>query len=207
MKLKYPMLASLILAPSIAFSAVTVKVPNGIQVLTVNEKDSGYSSFGFDSKSDIQLEDGVNQIVFRISKIVMETGSEKTKYKSQPLVATFEGKDAVLSFDVPNIKTLYEGSMFNDNPTFDINVSSGEVVNVNKGQLGLTFSLAADMVKEIENYNQTDLPASLKNYRNPTLLVNEKTTDHYDSLKTTFKSASLEDRKKFLTWAISNLDD
>lgn len=88
MRLTKTLLASLILAPTLAYSSVTIDVPSGIQLLTINGKDAGYSNFGFDSKDNIVLDNGVNQLVFRISKIVMETGSDKTKFKSQPLVAT-----------------------------------------------------------------------------------------------------------------------
>ncbi|GAL32959.1 putative secreted protein [Vibrio maritimus] len=207
MKLKQTILAGLLMAPFFTHSAVTVEVPTGLQMLTVNGKDAGYSNFGFDSNKNIQLEDGVNQIAFRISKIVRETGQEKTKYKSQPMVATFYGKDALITFKVPNITTLAEGSVYNDNPTFELIVKSGEINNIAKGQLGVTFALAADLEKEIATFNKTKAPASLANYQKIAPEVPTLSGDSYTDLKASFKAASLEERKKFLTWAISNLDE
>lgn len=208
MRLTKTLLASLILAPSLAYSSVTIDVPSGIQLLTVNGKDAGYSNFGFDSKDNIVLDNGVNQLVFRISKIVMETGSDKTKFKSQPLVATFDTKDKDISISVPNIKTLQQGMEFNSKPTFELVSDSKALVGVKKDQLGLTFSLTADMAQEVKDYNQTNAVASLSHYsQSNTKTVDIQLDDVYQSLKRSFKSASYEERKKFLTWAISNLEE
>ncbi|MGR5305027.1 YccT family protein [Vibrio mediterranei] len=209
MRLTKTLLASLILAPSLAYSSVTIDVPSGIQLLTVNGKDAGYSNFGFDSKDNIVLDNGVNQLVFRISKIVMETGSDKTKFKSQPLVAMFDAKDKDISISVPNIKTLQQGMEFNSKPTFELVSDSKALVGVKKDQLGLTFSLTADMAQEVKDYNQTNAVASLSHYSqsNTKTVDIQLDDDVYQSLKRSFKSASYEERKKFLTWAISNLEE
>lgn len=209
MRLTKTLLASLILAPTLAYSSVTIDVPSGIQLLTINGKDAGYSNFGFDSKDNIVLDNGVNQLVFRISKIVMETGSDKTKFKSQPLVATFNAKDQDVSISVPNIKTLQQGMEFNSNPTFELMSDSGTLSDVKKDQLGLTFSLTADMAQEVKDYNQTNAVASLSRYSqsNPEATKVQLDGNAYQDLKRSFKSASYEERKKFLTWAISNLEE
>ncbi|GAL26908.1 DUF2057 family protein [Vibrio maritimus] len=208
MKIAKTLLAGIVLAPTMAYSAVTLDVPKGLQLLTVNGKDAGYSNFGFDSKDDIVLENGVNQLVFRISKIVMETGSDKTKFKSQPLVATFETSDKAISISVPNVQTLQQGMEFNSKPEFDITTNGKPIPDVKKDQLGLTFSLTADMAQEVNDYNQTNAVASLSQFTQTSKVqATELNSDAYQEMKSSFKSASYEERKKFLTWAISNLEE
>jgi uncharacterized protein YccT (UPF0319 family) len=65
------------------------------------------------------------------------------------------------------------------------------------------------MAQEVKDYNQTNAVASLSHYSqsNTEAVDTQLDDDVYQSLKHSFKSASYEERKKFLTWAISNLEE
>lgn len=209
MKLAKTLLAGLILAPTMVYSAVTVNVPKGVQILTINGEDAGYSSFGFDYKEQIELDNGVGQIVFRIAKIVYESGSDKTKFKSQPLVATFELSDSNVDITVPKITTFQQGMEFNNSPSFEIVRNNEPISSIKKDQLSLGFNLASDMVKEVDTYNRSNEIASLSHYKNiapqtTEVILND---DSYKTLKSAYTQATKEERKKFLTWAISNLEN
>ncbi|WP_117234532.1 DUF2057 family protein [Vibrio maerlii] len=205
---KKSIIAALALVPTLATAEVTIDIPKGVQLLTVNQEDAGYSSLGFDYKDNLILRDGVNQVVFRISKIVFESGADKTKFKSEPLVATFNESDKQLKLEVPNIKTLDEGMAFNNNPSFQLKYQGEDLEGVKKDQLGLGFKLMPDMVQEVEKYNKSMEPASLKHFAHEAVKVDMPILEgsNYEVLKSAYESVSIEEKKKFLTWAISNME-
>lgn len=210
MKYKKTLLATLMALPCISYADVTIDIPRGVQLLTVNGEDAGYSSLGFDYKDNLVLKNGVNQIVFRLSHIVRESGKDKTKFKSEPLVATFDEDDVKLSLKIPRIDTFDQGLEFNSDPKFSLETSANlEPKSLKKDQISIGFKLMPDMVQEVEKYNMSTEVASLKNFKETTYDV--KVTDitqesSYDVLRNAYENATSEEKKKFLTWAISNFN-
>ncbi|WP_047045035.1 DUF2057 domain-containing protein [Vibrio mexicanus] len=206
--------SALLLAPSLSFASVEIDIPRGVQLLTVNGEDAGYSSLGFDYKDNLTLDNGLNQIVFRVAKIVRESGQDKTKFKSTPLVATFNESDLSLRLTLPNIETLDQGMAFDTNPTFTLASDNGEPKSLVKDNLVIGFKLMPDMVHEVNKYNQSTEIASLRNFQSspspastttPTASI-DNDSDTYQVLKNAYNNATSEEKKKFLTWAISNFE-
>lgn len=211
MKLKKLLLSSALLAlASPSMAQVNLELPKGVHLLVVNGQDAGYSSLGFNHQPVLELPDGQNQIVFRIGKIVMESGSLKTKYDSVPIVALFEASDTKLELEVPRIDTLAQGQQYDKSPSFDM-LDNGKPINVKSDTLAVGFDISPNYVTLTKEYNQTQGVASLHNapQSKPVTTNTAQVPNHPDAdnmLKYWFEQASPESRKAFLSWAISNMD-
>lgn len=216
MTLKQTLLAGLMLAPTLAYSSVNLNVPIDVQMLTVNGQDVGFSSFGFDHKETVKLDDGVNQVVFRVSKVVADGGSKGTKYTSIPMVATFDSSDSNLFIEIPKLTTLSQGSQFNDKPTFSITDGNQAVPGLKKGKINAGLKFFSDIVAEVERFNRSDEPASLKHFQvakpAATTTTAAATTASYsespdiEKFKQDFSKFSKEEKQAFLSWAINNIN-
>lgn len=200
----------------LSFADVNIDIPRDVQILVVNGEDAGYSSFGFDYKDNLHLSDGINQVVFRISKVVNESGNKSTKFKSKPLVATFESSNSHLELEVPDLKTLQSGSNFDSNPEFKMNTIKGELEYFKQGQLRTLATFGSDFVQATENFNKSSEPASLahlvassKNPNKVTAPIPEKNSPHPNpvntDLKSLFLNKSYQEKQEFLSWAIKNM--
>lgn len=217
----------LLATSSFAVADVTVQIPSGVQVLVQNGQESDYSMLGFDSQDAVVLPNGESQLVFRLSHIVRESGSKKTKYKSLPMIATFTASDADLELKVKRIDTLDEGRMFDKNPEFDL-LNSGKAISVRKDKLSIGFDLMPDFEEEVAKYNRSGQSASWTGtsaaaaYTVVTATDKPKaeqpeqklaqTTNSVESaiqseqmLKYWFNQADAESQKAFLSWAIQNV--
>ncbi|MGF1694994.1 DUF2057 family protein [Vibrio lamellibrachiae] len=216
MKLKQVLLGSAVFISMSAFADVTLNLPKDVQLLVINGEDAGYSSFGFDYKENITIPNGVNQVVFRLSKVVNDGGNKMTKFKSKPLVATFDSRDSSLSLDVPNVKTLSAGYRFNGTPTFDIVAREGTVEFLEKNRLNLLSSFGSDFIQATENFNKSSEVASLAHYKVSPQQSNDmksiKQVETYKELEkgigstvNEFSKLSKEQKQEFLSWAINNI--
>ncbi|MDP2571068.1 DUF2057 domain-containing protein [Vibrio penaeicida] len=217
MKLSHKLLLSSALIPFTTLADIEISMPKDVQLMIVNGEDIGYSSFGFDYQETLTVPNGTNQLVFRVAKVVTEAGSKNTKFKSQPLVATFDARDTSLELTVPRITTLSQGEAFNKEPKFFLNSPTGQVDSLKTGQIKVGFTFMPDMVQEVSNFNASSEPASLAAFSEkpvqskPMQKKNEKKVKHVassdlESLQKLFKHASEEDKKAFLSWAISNIN-
>ncbi|OAN13931.1 hypothetical protein A3K86_12950 [Photobacterium jeanii] len=225
MKVKPLALAALLLplAPS-AMAEVTLEIPRGVQLLVVNEQDAGASMFGFDHQPQIQLPDGTNQIAFRIAKIVRESGSLKTKYKSTAVVARFDAMDATLKLDIPNIETLDQGRDYNRAPTFTI-TKNGKAIEVAHDNLNTGLDISPDFVSLVERYNKTNgiaatayvaapvavaqttaQPKVQKTVPTKKVAVSDSNADPAIMLRHWFEQADENTKKEFLSWAVTNIN-
>ncbi|MGF1758300.1 DUF2057 domain-containing protein [Photobacterium sagamiensis] len=232
MKVKQLALATMLLpfAPTAA-AQVTMEIPKGIQLLVINGQDAGYSMFGFDHKPEIELPDGTNQVVFRIAKVVRESGSKTTKFKSVPIVIRFDGDNTQLTLDVPNIQTLDEGRDFNNELSFTIKESGNDYPFV-YDTLHVGFNLAPDYTREVEKYNMSGSIASItagvstanvitasvaQPQKVTSKAVVQSTANTAASTQLTesnkaemmlqhwFNQADDKTKKKFLSWAVTNI--
>ncbi|MGF1765837.1 DUF2057 domain-containing protein [Enterovibrio makurazakiensis] len=222
--------AGLIAASSVAFANVTIDVPAGVQVLVQNGIDSDYSTLGFDNQDKVVLPNGESQVVFRLSHIVRESGSKKTKYKSIPMVATFSAVDSELELKLPRIDTLDDGRMFDKNPSFTL-TENGKEIDAKKDKLSIGFDLMPDYVQEVEKYNRANNIASWQPTKSATTAIAAATipsatngpvpvsaemtsiptvasdtgVNSEQMLKFWFTQADSVSQKAFLSWAIQNV--
>ncbi|GAK82946.1 UPF0319 protein VPA1584 precursor [Vibrio ponticus] len=216
LKLKSTLLLTACFVAPQAWADVVIDLPRDVQVLVVNGEDAGYSSFGFDYKENLTLQDGLNQVVFRISKVVNESGNKSTKFKSKPLVATFDSSNSQLDLSILNVKTLQEGYDFDSEPEFNLTAKSGSLDYFEKGQLLTLATFGADFVQATANFNKSSEKASVASFSkqkvNPTSdgskegNVNLAQSSVDDQLKLLFLNKSAEDKQAFLSWAIQNMN-
>ncbi|BDU36348.1 YccT family protein [Vibrio nigripulchritudo] len=218
MKLSHKLLLTSALVPFASLADVEISIPKDVQLMIVNGEDIGYSSFGFDYKETLTIPNGTNQIVFRVAKVVTEAGSKNTKFKSQPLVATFTSSDSEIALTIPRINTLSQGERFNKDPKFYLKDSNGDLKSLKTGQIKVGFTFMPDMVQEVKNFNESSEPASIAAYTGKAIEVDtvkiekknvsakKATTTDLETLQQLFNQASQDDRKAFLTWAISNMN-
>ncbi|MDX1302389.1 DUF2057 domain-containing protein [Photobacterium sp.] len=223
MKVKQLALVTMLLPlASTAGAQVTLEIPKGIQPLVINGQDAGYSIFGFDHKPEIELPDGTNQVVFRIAKVVREAGSLKTKYKSTPVIIRFDGNNTQLKLEIPNIKTIDEGRDFDNTPSFTVTESGSDYPFV-FDTMPIGFDLAPDFTREVEKYNKSGAIASLiasvaLPEKVASKAVVELSTDTVIPTQLTesnkaemmlqhwFHQADDKTKKKFLSWAVTNIN-
>ncbi|GAB6259852.1 YccT family protein [Photobacterium sp. R1] len=211
MKIKNLLLSSALLACTTpAIAQVSLELPKGVHLLVVNEQDAGYSSLGFNHQPVLALPNGQNQVVFRIGKIVMESGSLKTKYDSVPLIALFDAKDTALTLEVPKIDTLAQGQAYDKSPDFSI-LNQGHPLKVKSDKLAVGFTLSPDFVQLAKEYNRTERIASIRHIPKPANTDNQTNIvadnpEAEEMLQYWFHQASPETRKAFLSWAIQNMN-
>ncbi len=216
------LLTSAALMPFSALADVEISIPRDVQLMIVNGEDIGYSSFGFDYQETLTVPNGTNQLVFRIAKVVNDGGSKSTKFKSHPLVATFTESDSKLTLKTPRVTTLSQGNSFNSKPSFTLQENGTDIPSLKIGQIKVGFTIMPDMAQEVKNFNASSEPASLRAYAKSTIkpaasaqTMNTSTHEgkakiatasDLESLQILFKQSSEEDRKAFLSWAISNIN-
>lgn len=212
-KLKSTIFLGACLVSSSALADVIIDLPKDVQILVVNGEDAGYSSFGFDYKENLTLNDGLNQVVFRVSKVVIESGNKSTKFKSKPLVATFDSQNSHLAITLPNIKNLQAGYDFDSDPSFDLVAKKGQLDYFEKGQLRTLSTFGADFVQATANFNKSSEKASVANFsqqqvvtevkREGNVKIAQSTSD--DQLKLLFLNKTPQEKQDFLSWAIQNM--
>ncbi|KKD62118.1 hypothetical protein RN22_02020 [Grimontia sp. AD028] len=224
--LKKSVLAITVLGISTSvFADVSVKIPNGVQVLVENGNETNFSNLGFDSKDTVIFPNGNNQLVFRLSHIVQESGSKKTKYKSVPMIATFTANDTTLNLKInKRITTLDEGRTFNKKPNFTIE-DNGSPIEVKSDVLPVGFDLMTDFSALMRTYNEGDhlaswkleddfsvvqkkTPVQMNNLDTSTFSSTTENSGNVESeqmLKFWFSQASSQEQKNFLSWAIQNV--
>lgn len=141
-----------------AQAAVEVKFAPDVEAMIVN----GEQTFNLlESTKDVTLDDGLNQIVVRVSKLVEGQG-QLEKYRSVPMVLTFTAAEQHLLIK-PNMRILnaVDKQNFNANPRMKLTTLNGVSIdatidilpkekNVNTSNL-----LGRNYLKELALYNQS----------------------------------------------------
>jgi len=134
---------------------VELKFHRDISPIVIDGEELGYSLF---SKDSYTVPNGVNQVVFRVSKLVERQG-EREKYNSPAYVLTFEQSDTSLSFE-PGVKITRSEHVeaFNESPKFNVIDENGRTVNFKYAVLPASDGLTRDYEKELAKYNSKHYP-------------------------------------------------
>ncbi|MFG0606816.1 DUF2057 family protein [Vibrio mimicus] len=105
-----PLIVGLMLSfsASYALADVTLKVPENIDLLSVNMQKPKTEGGLFGDKT-VTLKDGINQIVFRYIP-TFDVGDDVKKVHSDAIIAKFESQNEELSFQLPNYRTMKEAN-------------------------------------------------------------------------------------------------
>ncbi len=162
MKLIKP-LSVLVMAFSTAVSAkVTIEIPNTIELLVVNGKKPQITGSFFSSTKNIELEDGVNQIVFRYTPFFNQ-GDKHISVQSDVVITKFSSKDKELTFSLPNYR--YAHTAQNNIKNFDWALidENGESLTVQQDRLLKEgMQIGRDFYQETLEYNRTKAIAAIE---------------------------------------------
>lgn len=200
--------------------AADLSIANNLDVQVVNGKSYSASLSLFGSKNVIDLGQGDQQLVLRVSDGFSNKNSQEL-YKSEYYVLTFNTTaDEKISLSVPTMHNLKQARKFDENPTFILKKEDGSAVHFEKAVLKKEgMQLSRNLVNELKEFNASDSPAAIES-RAPfaALMMNSDdaaklpqqggTTERMGDVVMSeqmlhywFKQADPQTRQRFLDWA------
>ncbi|MBD1559153.1 DUF2057 domain-containing protein [Vibrio sp. S9_S30] len=203
MKLLYKILiTSAVLLSFQVQSGVKVHFHRDLAPVVIDGEEVGFS---VGKKSSVVLENGINQIVVRVSKLVAKQG-EHEKFNSEPIVVTFDAKDTELTLNPTKVITRVEqiGS-FGDNPKVEMFDKEGHAYLIQQGILKRGSGLTRDYERELAKFNKKNdinLPSVTAVSNTTYTSLNEKASSALNDLKLNFAQLTPTEKKEFLMWAV-----
>ncbi|USH03150.1 DUF2057 domain-containing protein [Grimontia kaedaensis] len=210
------------LVPFTSSAAVFVELDKDVEALVVNGEELPITIVGHRS---FDLEDGNNQIVVRVSKLVQK-GSEFEKFKSDPIVVTFNtaDKDILLS-PSQTITKLNDAKKFDEKPSFSLEDKNGTKISSQQAVLPRGPGMIRDYEREVAKFNYKQGIAVAPNTYAASLAAGEQyvqpepvavqpakqasaplsNEQSLILLQADFIRLSAEEQKKFLQWAVENV--
>jgi hypothetical protein len=198
----------LLLSP-LAFSEVTIELDKELEPVMIDGKEVGYR---INTQRVIELEDGQNQLVVRVSKLIPKQ-SQFEKYYSNPVVLTFDAHDTTLYISpAEEVKTQEQAKHFKDHPVMNIVDSAGKPFAVHQGVLLPGSGLVRNYREELEEFNQNhglmgadvEVVAQRKTATPALETVQGKKNQALEMVKYWYAKASSDDRAVFSDWAFQN---
>ena len=207
------------LAASSAWAA-DLSVANNLDVEVVNGKNHSSSFNLFGSENVIELGQGDQQLVLRVSDGFSNKKSQDL-YKSEYYVLTFHtAADEKISLSVPPMHNIRQARQFDENPTFILKKANGSAIHFEKAVLKKEgMQLSRNLVNELKEFNASGSPAAIES-RAPfaALMMNSnddaslpqqgRTTERMGDVLMSeqmlhywFKQADPQTRQRFLDWA------
>ncbi|MGR5118393.1 DUF2057 family protein [Vibrio astriarenae] len=198
---------------SVVNAKVVVKTDNRVEILAVNQSLSAVAKQG---KGDLQLNDGINQLLVRVTAIY-DTNGGKRKFNSLPLVVKFEASDQTVLIETPfPIRDERDVSRFQSSPTVLL-TSDGKTLNVEMEQVTeKSFKIIKDYDELLAQYNSTNGIASVQAQlsEEPKVeIAQAKSNKHSQSsnsekkLQDDFLKMTPQERQEFVSWAVKHLND
>lgn len=223
------LLASAMMMAHGANAAVEVSFAPDVETVIVN----GNKTLNLLEKTeDLTLNNGLNQIVVRVSKLVEGQG-QLEKYRSEPIVITLTANDKQFKV-VPGARVVSSIDVrnFDANPTVKLIASNGDVINAKMGVLPKNNSgdsatlFGRDYLKDLAYYNQSQgyafagekplvefkkKPKQLVKIESPAPTAVEpvaivqptKIVAAEQELKNIYSQLTPQQRKAFLGWAVT----
>ncbi|PSW11116.1 DUF2057 domain-containing protein [Photobacterium rosenbergii] len=131
-------------------AAVNVSFERDVELLAINGKPLGAFT---KSPSNIELEDGPNQLITRVSKLVSYNGEFK-KFLTKPVVLTFNQSETDLHISASR-SIIREDQIkgFDKEPSFKLEESGVEFSDFHQGVLPRGAGIARDYERELADYN------------------------------------------------------
>lgn len=137
--------------PFFTQAQVNVTLHKDVEALVVNGESLPMTIM---EKKRFSLPGGKNQLVVRLSKLV-ESGSQFEKFKSDPLVITFDASD--VNFTVSPTRAINSERQIKDfrgNPSFRLLTANDKDVSATQDVLPAGPGLLRDYEKELVKFNQ-----------------------------------------------------
>ncbi|GEM74708.1 DUF2057 family protein [Vibrio sagamiensis] len=133
-----------------SFATVNVDFDVAIEPMLINGEEVG--SF-VNQMTKAELPNGTNQLVIRVSKLIRDKGVF-TKFKSEPIVLTFDASDTNLRIEPGKaFNSSEEVGDFQTNPKAKIIQNDGNIMSVHEGVLEPGKGLIRDYSDELAAYN------------------------------------------------------
>ena len=171
----------------------------------------------FSSPDNFMLENGNNQIVFRMEKLIQSNGGEKAKFNSHAFV---------MSFNAANVELLLESDMrvlresesveFNRNPRVKLLDKNGRRVDFTIDVLPAGNSLTRNYIKELAHYNKVKglefIPAAATSAVQSTVTTpiaksassDDEQVSPSSMIEYWVDKASAQETEQFVDWAFDN---
>ncbi len=156
MHMKQMVLGALI--SSLSFSslaAVSIQVPDSIDLLAANEAKPHLQGGLFSSSKTLTLPDGENQIVFRYTAYFNQ-GDERIAVQSNAIIAKFSANENELSFVLPEYQNQQQAEQNMGNLSWKLVDKAGLEIGISQDKLIKSgVQVGRDYVAESQQYNAT----------------------------------------------------
>ncbi|USE02803.1 DUF2057 family protein [Vibrio sp. SCSIO 43133] len=141
---------------TMAVADVTIKIPDSVDLLSVNAGDPVTKSNGFfSSGKTATLPDGVNQIVFRFEPLFDLNREERVTVPSKAIIARFDASNTELTLEVPTYQNERQAKKDIDSFKWSLVDADGNVIPVTQDKLIKDgMQIGRDYDREAEDYNR-----------------------------------------------------
>ncbi|QXO19066.1 DUF2057 family protein [Vibrio ostreae] len=139
----------------VAHAAVTVNIPEEIDLHVVNMEKPEIQGSIFDANRSVELPDGLNQIAFRYSQNFVKRDKAKKVY-SELIIFKFEASDKKLTFRVPDYRNAREAEEgINDFNWALVDIETNQAIKTVSDKISPKgFVLGQNFSDEVESYNK-----------------------------------------------------
>ncbi|NOH81324.1 DUF2057 domain-containing protein [Vibrio sp. RE86] len=201
------------LMSTLASAQVTIQTDNRVDILAVNQE---INTTPKKAKGDLKIENGVNQLLIRVTAMVDGNGGKK-KFNSLPMVVKFEANNQTLKFETPfAIRDERGVRKFEKQPTVKVTSNGNDVPVEIELVYDQTFALIKDYDEMLEQYNLAGGVAAI-NVVEPAI---QPTSDQRQSANKTQSSSAVSkgiqgeflqmtpaQRQEFISWAVKHIND
>ncbi|MFC0323602.1 DUF2057 domain-containing protein [Gallibacterium melopsittaci] len=162
MKLSRFALACLAATLSVSSLAATVKVTPNISLLAI-DGEKAKSSLTKSQNSFNISDNGTHQVVVRVSEVV-NNGSDKTLFESNPIIVTFQGSSQDLVITAPRLDNMRNANLFAKNPKITVKTTADQEVSTKQDILQQSGIFPDTRVAEdLAEYNASQGVAAVPN--------------------------------------------
>lgn len=194
---------------STTMAEVNVELDRDIHVIAINGESLGFTLM---TNGNLELKNGMNQLVVRIEKLIISDYGEKEKYNSVPVIMTFDASDLSDLSDLSvqlsaskNIKSVKESVLFDKNPLFILKERQAKVeLLVKQNILPSAGGFTRDYELEIARYNAkngielSDISIAVLETENKAKeKLNAKSVNTVKMVEHWYSKASEKDKKTF----------
>lgn len=202
---KILLLAGLVSASFQSAADVKIDLNQDVQPVVINGDELGFS---LTSKKEFNLDNGQNQIVVQVEKLVQNRG-EYEKYNSVPVVITLDQSDTNLIIEPSNkIVTTEDAKLFDKQPQFTIKNEKKESVKTQQGRLEALGGFTRDYEQELAAYNKANNIAlgATASISGTTIASQKevKTSKPQEMVEYWYGEANQSEKEAFSSWAFQN---
>ncbi|MFC0309854.1 DUF2057 domain-containing protein [Gallibacterium trehalosifermentans] len=216
MKLSRLALVCLATTLSVSSLAATVKVTPNISLLAIDGEKVKSSLTKSQSSFNIS-DNATHQVVVRVSEVV-NNGSDKTLFESNPIIVTFQSGDQDLVITAPRLDNMRNANLFTKNPKIIVKTATDQEVGTKQDILqqsgifpdtrvaeDLAEYNASQGVAAVPNLVSVSMPAALPTAAG-TKATKAKITVQGENvaeqmLQYWYQQADKETQARFLKWA------